>query len=666
MSVQAGIWNFDAKPVDRNLLGEFGEALKQQGPDGEFCHVDGSIALLYRPFHTTAESRREKQPYVSARGFVITWDGRLDNREELAFELRREVTADTTDVALFAAAFDRWESECFRRIIGDWAVSLWKPKERELIFACDFMAIRHIFYYLKNERIWWSTDLTPLVLLAGDKFHIDDKYIAGYFAYDPEAHLTPYREIRQVPPGQFVRVRNRTLSVERFWRFDPSCIRYKTDAEYEEHFRHVFRQSVRRRLRSDSPILAELSGGLDSSSIVCMADEILAIKEAQAPRVDTLSYFDKAEPNGDDWIYFAEVEQKRGKIGFHIDAGRVANSSTPLPDSLFEPWPSDIGPFKELDIERAAIVRTGGYRVTLSGRGGDEFLGGVPDPSAQLADLIAQFKFVTLIRLATAWSLAKKKPLIKILCGASGILAPPVLTQVPKKSAFETWVEECSRKRPGMMCHGQGLHNHTFRCLPSHRVFLRGANMMANSLAKAGNPTNQVEELTYPFLDRDLLAFLHSIPVTQLLRPGERRSIMRRSLVGIVPPNILNRSTKQFGALTPIRMLSCHIKTLRTLFEPSLSSRIGYINDRRFLGALSAACAGKEIHTVRLLKTISLEVWLRQLTSRDIVELRILRSSHERDTRGEIHNTLYDSRERGGRILRKEDTSDELREAQSG
>ena len=70
------------------------------------------------------------------------------------------------------------------------------------------MAIRHIFYYLKKDRIWWSTDLSPLVLLSDDKFHIDDDYIAGYFAHDPDAHLTPYREIREVPPGQFVRIRN--------------------------------------------------------------------------------------------------------------------------------------------------------------------------------------------------------------------------------------------------------------------------------------------------------------------------------------------------------------------------------------------------------------------------------------------------------------------------
>ena len=72
------------------------------------------------------------------------------------------------------------------------------------------------------------------MLLSNDKFHIDDNYIAGYLAHNPDAHLTPYVEIREVPPGQFVRIRNGKAAVERFWRFDPkSRIRYKKDAEYE-------------------------------------------------------------------------------------------------------------------------------------------------------------------------------------------------------------------------------------------------------------------------------------------------------------------------------------------------------------------------------------------------------------------------------------------------
>src|ERR1700730_5370058 len=103
MSVQAGIWNFDGRPIDRKLLADLSESLKHQGPDGESCHVNGSIALLYRPFHTTAESRREIQPYFSHRGFILTWDGRLDNRQTLIEDLRSDIETDPTDVAIVAA-----------------------------------------------------------------------------------------------------------------------------------------------------------------------------------------------------------------------------------------------------------------------------------------------------------------------------------------------------------------------------------------------------------------------------------------------------------------------------------------------------------------------------------------------------------------------------------
>ena len=416
MSVQAGIWNFDGRPVDPKLLENLNDSLRQQGPDGESWYVRGSVALLYRPFHTTAESRQEKQPYISRRGLVLTWDGRLDNREVLIAELRSNLEANPTDVAIVAAGFDRWHTDCFRHIVGDWAVSIWKPEQHELVFASDYIGIRHIFYYLKNDRIWWSTDLAPLVLLSGDKFRIDDEYIAGYFANDPDAHLTPYGEIREVPPGQFVRVSNGRASVQRYWSFSSkSRIRYKTDAEYEDHFRYVFRQSVLRRLRSDSPILAELSGGLDSSSIVCVADDIIANEGENLPRLDTISYYDNTEPNGDDSIYFPKIEQKRGRVGIHVDSSKLGSSAASLECSEFSAVPGALGVGQKIGDERSGVVRRGGYRAVLSGIGGDEFMGGVPDPRAHLADLIVQFKAVSLAKQLTAWSLVKRRPWIQLL-----------------------------------------------------------------------------------------------------------------------------------------------------------------------------------------------------------------------------------------------------------
>ena len=622
MSVQAGIWNFDGRPVDHKLLADISEFLKHQGPDGESCHVDGAVTLLYRPFHTTAESRREKQPYFSYRGFILTWDGRLDNRDELIPELRSELEADPTDVAIVAAAFDRWETDCFRRLVGDWAVSIWKPDQHELLFAADYMAIRHIFYYLKKDRIWWSTDLSSLVLLSNDKFHIDDDYVAAYLAHNPDANLTPYLEIREVPPGQFVRIRNGRAVTERFWRFSPkSRIRYKTDAEYEEHFRQVLRQSVQRRLRSDSPVLAELSGGLDSSSIVCMADDILAKEGALTPRLDTLSYYDKTEPSGDDWTYFQKIEAKRGRAGIHIDGSRLGASPDSLACTDFCPLPGALGFGQKLDTERAHAVRGGGYRAVLSGIGGDEFTGGVPDPRAQLADLIVQFRFVSLAKQLMAWSLVKRRPWIQLLWQSAIDVLPSFLGQYfAKEAKIEPWIRKDFAKRTGLALRQIDTAEHFGLWLPTRRSCISGVLIMANNLAKLLPPAQAFEEARYPFLDQTLIEFVLSIPAGQLLRPGERRSLMRRSLAGSVPQEILSRRTKQVGARTPVIILEKYCDELQTIYQTPLSSRLGYIHGAHLLKTICDARAGKSVPLVRVLWTISLEYWLRDLAARGLLD----------------------------------------------
>lgn len=621
MSVQAGIWNFDGKPVDPNQIENMSQFLKQMGPDGESRYLEGSVALLYRPFQTTAESRREKQPHFSRRGSILTWDGRLDNRQELIAELCGDLEANPTDVAIVAAAFDRWETDCFQRLVGDWAVSIWKPQQRELLFGADYMAIRHIFYYLKKDRILWSTDLRSLVLLSNAKFHIDDEYIAGYFAHNPDAHRTPYVEIREVPPGQFVRVRNDRAPVERFWRFSPtSRIRHKTDAEYEEHFRCVFRQAVRRRLRSDSPVLAELSGGLDSSSIVCMADDILAKEGAETPRLDTLSYYDTTEPSGDDWTYFQKVEAKRGRAGVHIDACRVGASQDSLACTEFCPLPGSLAFEPKLYAERADAVHKGGYRATLSGIGGDEFTGGVPDPRAQLADLIVQFKLVSLAKQLVAWSLVKRRPGIQLLWEAVIDAVPPSVGQHFAHAAkIEPWIRKDFAKRTRLGRRQLDTTDHFGLWLPTRRSCIAGVLTMANNLAKATPPLATLEEARYPFLDQDLIEFVLSIPADQLLRPGERRSMMRRSLAGIVPPEILSRRTKQMGERTPMLALNESWHELQSIYQTSLSSRLGYIHEAQLLKTINDTRAGKDTPLIRVLWTISLEYWLRDLAARGLL-----------------------------------------------
>src|SRR6202453_4978678 len=276
MSVQFGRWNFEGQPPDPDYIDKASAALAPYGPDSIESYSANGVRILYCAFHTTKESRREKQPCISPSGAVITWDGRLDNRAELIEELRDVLALDSTDVAIVAAAYERWGADCFAKLIGDWALSIWNPGNRSLILAKDPIGTRHLYYSFDNNQVTWSTILDPLVRFAGKTFLLNEEYIAGWFSMFPAVHLTPCVGVHSVPPSSSVLLRPEKHAVSKYWDFDPeNQIRYRTEAEYEEHFRVVFAKAVQRKLRSDRPVLAELSGGRDSSSVVCMADTII-------------------------------------------------------------------------------------------------------------------------------------------------------------------------------------------------------------------------------------------------------------------------------------------------------------------------------------------------------------------------------------------------------
>ncbi len=147
---------------------------------------------------------------------------------------------------------------------------------------------------------------------------------------------------------------------------------------------------------------------------------------------------------------------------------------------------------------------------------------------------------------------------------------------------------------------------------------------MAYNLAKMPVPTPVLEEATYPFLDQNVIEFVLATPADQWLRPGERRSLMRRALGGIVPAEILARKTKQFGARTPAVMLDQHWGEIQAVYWASISARLGYVDGAELLKIVSDVRAGKTAPLVRVLWTISLEFWLRDLAQRELLELPAL------------------------------------------
>src|SRR6267378_8142565 len=363
MSGMAGLCFYDGRPVEQERLLRISQGLAEYGPDECNQWILGSVGMVYRPFFTTTESRQEKQPYTSRRGKLLMWDGRLDNREDLVRELGGHLLCEQADVAIVACAYESWGPETFVRLIGDWALSIWDPAENTVVLARDYAAVRRLYYHATRQSVVWCTHLAPLVIASDGKLEVNEEYVAGYLVRHADASLTPYKNVQAVPPGSWVKFDNGKIITHAYWSLQPKSLRYRSDAEYEEHFRHLFRQAVRRRLRSDSPILAELSGGLDSSSIVCMADDILAKGGAEAPGLDTTSRYDSEEPSCDERPYFSKVEEKRGRAGFHVSVTNYLKSF-PLRFHEFVAVPGSFGNTPpNQDDDDAVVLQQLEYRV---------------------------------------------------------------------------------------------------------------------------------------------------------------------------------------------------------------------------------------------------------------------------------------------------------------
>jgi asparagine synthase (glutamine-hydrolysing) len=620
MSVQFGRWNFDGKPVDLGYFEKTEAVIAPYGPDEGGSYTRGNVKILYRAFHATKESRCETQPHTCPSGAVITWDGRLDNRAELIRQLRDVLAIGSTDVAIVAAAYERWRTDCFAELVGDWAVSIWDPHDRSLILAKDFVGTRHLYYALDNDHVTWSTILDPLVLFAGKEFALDEEYIAGWFSVFPAAQLTPYAGIHSAPPSSFVLIRAGKHLISKYWDFDPDKkIRYRSDTEYEEHFRAFFAEAVRRRLRSDHPILAELSGGMDSSSIVCMADNVIAGGATETPRLDTISYYNDAEPNWNERPYFTKVEQKRGRTGCHIDVSSQELFNFELEKSCFEAIPGSGRRSSESAARFAACITSQQYRVMLSGIGGDEVLGGVPTPIPELTDLLATARFRVLAHQLKVWALANRKPWIHLLFETVRGFLPLGVVAVPEHRHPAPWLDTNFVKKHRVALIGSQSRLRLFGPLPSFQESVGVLDLLRRQLGCSPLPSEPSYEKRYPYLDRCFLEFLYSIPREQLVRPGQRRSLMRRALVGLVPDEILQRKRKAFVARAPLGAISRDWTSLVDMSRHLESSSLKIVDPKGFCEALEKARHGQQVLIVPLLRTLEIENWLKNLRRSNIV-----------------------------------------------
>jgi asparagine synthase (glutamine-hydrolysing) len=407
------------KPMGASVLEEellhLANATECSALDGLTVHADGRVGMGFQPCHTHLRSKMELGPTSDAYGNFLVVDGRIDNYRDLCQELHLD-EASTPDSKIILAAYLKWGEGCFAHFVGDWALALWSKRDQVLYLARDHAGTRTLYFGNKNNTLLWSTYLDSFAA-EPRSLDIDQDYVACYLGAQPLRELTPYKGIRAVLPAHYIAVQEQIFRYKPHWQWvSQTDTRYHSDEDYEEHFLELFRQAVERRTGPGAPILAQLSGGMDSTSIVCMSDHIRRSRDQSADLLDTISYYDDAEPTWNEKPYFSIVETKRGKAGTHVCLSSIHQT--------FEVPPSSTGiqllpGMDRSRFEREKIIYAAtsgkGYRSILSGIGGDEVLGGVPTPMPELADYLVSGEFRQLFERTAGWCLIDRSPFLHTL-----------------------------------------------------------------------------------------------------------------------------------------------------------------------------------------------------------------------------------------------------------
>jgi len=610
MSAMGGAYFFNEAPVDVDLAPVLETQLTRLGPDGVAHITEQSIVMIYRAFHTTPESHWEHQPAQTPR-FWLTFDGRLDNREELS-EALGHTTGTETDAGLAKASFETWGLDCFSRWIGDFAAVIWDRVARELIMIRDPFGVRALYFHHNSRRLIWSSSIEALLHCRDVGREFDDLYIFSYLIADVESSHTPFREIAPVLPGQIVRVRNGLIQTDSFWRLKLSQYEspHKTDLEYENTFNQLLFEAVKSRLRADRPVVAQLSGGLDSSSIACLANEVVRNKKCEGD-LFTLSFVFGQAVTADERRYIQIVEEKLGRPGFHL-----LEDEDPIlgrwPDHDFIAFPSPIFCFGGRIEQIIGAIQEANARVLLSGWGGDQLLLAEGELLG-LADLLRAGRFLSLAREMARWAKVEKRGALELLWNAS--IKPNISSPYDEFTPLPHWINVSELQRRDIAPRMVPLYMKNELCrLPSKRRQYCSLTLTVDHTASgygAYPSSKRFIEMRYPFLHRPLVEFLFSTPTHQLLRPGERRSLQRRALRGILPEEIRIRRSKSGPDQAIGLAINRAWKVINNLVSTSRSAALGFVDPKALLAEFQRSRHGVGRNLQQILRFISLEMWFR-------------------------------------------------------
>ena len=619
MSGIAGIYQLDGRPANSALLKQMASALAHRRPDAVRHWHDGPVALAHCMLYTTPESLHELQPLRDETGqLVITFDGRVDNRDELRELLLSNgfpVHTDT-DAKLVLEAYRCWGEGCAATILGDFAFAIYDGRKRLLFCARDPIGVKPFYYHFDGKKFLFSSEIQPLLrdMTMGLEPNVPliRRYMKGDYS---DRTATLYRGIYRIPPAHHVVIDSSgSMQSKCYWDVNPGAtIHYETPGEYVAHFLQLFREAVRCRLRVIGPVGTLLSGGLDSSSIVCTAQRLMAEGLASDIRFETFSAVSNALPLSADGESFDERSYIESVLRMYdLQSNYYFYEDQTPPVSIIETARiyRDVSYNPTLSVLSAILAGANekGIRVLLSGIGGDDILGS--DPELYLyryADLMKQFKITELLQ-DLGLALKYYSPL-----EVSGLFL---------KYGVNPFVVSLAKTLIRLLSlpsrNGYAIMEPQFSSMFQERIYhnlLQGwnTNLGLEDLDKCCS-YNMIEP-RHPFLDIRLVKFILGLPPEQLSRKFQTKLILRRAMKGILPEIIRLRRTKGSGfPLVDTELRGVRKEEIQQLLEsPTLLEGIDWPYIRR---SFAKYCENElpiveNIHVHRVERAISLELWHR-------------------------------------------------------
>ena len=604
MSAITAIYYLNKNPLSPQTMGQMNSCLKHRGGDGEKIWVDCNIGFGHQMRWTTEESLRETLPYKSENSkCVITCDARISNRSELISQLPfRKEECEITDSEIILAAYEKWGESCLASLIGDFVFVIWDPETKKLFCGRDTFGVKHFYYYYEPGKVFaLASEIKALFTLGFITREINEESVGDYIVLNFEdKESTFFKNIKRLPCNHGLVITENSIRQWEYYLPDPKKeIRLKNHQEYQEAFREKFTEAVASNLRSAFPLGAMLSGGLDSSSIVCIASKYLA--ERGRPPIHSFSAVFptvcKVDDKIDEMSFMQSVIKKTGCQPHFVNC----DDQHPLKDIKTMMWHADhpVGvPNLYIHWESFKEIEKQKIRVLLDGFDGDSTVSHGYEDFAQFAK---RRKLISLIKEAVLLNKQNPHPFHSfrnlVLKNALSYALPFNLIKVRnslrikkrKKSLKEfndlQWkiIDSDFKEKYRLEERSKHYWNSTY---PENSTYIENrwagltSGFFSTQLERAETSAQAFSiEMRYPFFDRRLVDFCIALPPGQRMHNGWTRGILRYALSGFLPEEVQWRTNKaNLSGGAKLNLVKYGLSDLENLVSDKNTLLKAYIN----------------------------------------------------------------------------------------